>query len=239
VLCEVKKLRFLNNNLKIESFIKTISLEEITISNEEIDILKMVMLERSDENILRILLKNIAKKHTITSLSEEIGMGRPGIWKALKRLESKNLINLAPIGKGKTSAYEITLNWKNPLVEKTLATILTEDALKQEKWRYNFKELENQVDFLILFGSVLHSPKEANDIDILNLISNKKNFTKIDKIMRDIQITQNKKIHTIDITKKELKEELKEKNKAYLDAFKKGIVLFGQEDFTKFIKDLQ
>lgn len=191
----------------------------------------------SDESILRILLKDIAKKHTITSLSEEIGIGRSGIWKALKRLESKNLINLTPIGKGKTSAYEITLNWKNPLVERTLAMILTKDALKQEKWRYNFKELENQVDFLILFGSVLHSPKEANDIDILNLVD-KKNFTKIDKIVRDVQITQNKKIHAIDVTKKELKEELNDKNKAYLDAFKRGIVLFGQEDFIKFIKSL-
>lgn len=191
----------------------------------------------SDESILRILLKDIAKKHTITSLSEEIGIGRSGIWKALKRLESKNLINLTPIGKGKTSAYEITLNWKNPLVERTLAMILTKDALKQEKWRYNFKELENQVDFLILFGSILHSPKEANDIDILNLVD-KKNFTKIDKIVRDVQITQNKKIHAIDVTKKELKEELNDKNKAFLDAFKKGIVLFGQEDFIKFIKNL-
>lgn len=197
----------------------------------------MAMLEMSDESILRILLKDIAKKHTITSLSEEIGIGRSGIWKALKRLESKNLINLTPIGKGKTSAYEITLNWKNPLVERTLAMILIKDALKQEKWRYNFKELENQVGFLILFGSILHSPKEANDIDILNLV-NKKNFTKIDKIVRDVQITQNKKIHAIDVTKKELKEELNNKNKAYLDAFKRGIVLFGQEDFIKFIKSL-
>jgi len=196
----------------------------------------MAILEKSIENILKILLKDITKKHTITSLSEEIGIGRSGIWKALKRLESKNLINLTPIGKGKTSVYEITLNWKNPLVEKTLATILTEDALKQEKWRYNFKELEDQVEFLILFGSVLHSPKKANDIDILNLVLNKKNFEKIDKILKEIQITQNKKIHAVDIIKKELKEELRDKNKAYLDAFKKGIVLFGQENFIKFIK---
>ena len=199
----------------------------------------MAMLEKSDENILRLLLKDIAKKHTITSLSKEIGIKRPGTWKALKRLESKSLINLAPIGEGKTSAYEVTLNWKNPLAEKTLAAILTEDSLKQEKWMHNFKELENQVEFLILFGSILHSPKEANDIDILNLVINKKNFTKLDKIIRNIQITQNKKIHTIDITKEELKEELKDGNKAYLDAFKKCIVIFGQENFIKFIKSLQ
>lgn len=196
------------------------------------------MLKRSEEDILRILLKDISKKQNITSLSEEIKIKRPGTWKALKKLELKNLINLTPFGKGKTSVYEITLNWENPLVEKTLAAILTEDTLKQEKWRYNFKELEYQVEFLILFGSILHSPKKANDIDILNVL-NKGKFEKIDKILKRIQVTQNKKIHAIDITKKELKEELRDKNKAYLDAFKRGVVLFGQENFIKFIKDIK
>lgn len=198
----------------------------------------MAMLKRSEEDILRILLKDISKKQNITSLSEEIKIKRPGTWKALKKLELKNLINLTPFGKGKTSVYEITLNWENPLVEKTLAAILTEDTLKQEKWRYNFKELEYQVEFLILFGSILHSPKKANDIDILNVL-NKGKFEKIDKILKRIQVTQNKKIHAIDITKKELKEELRDKNKAYLDAFKRGVVLFGQENFIKFIKDIK
>lgn len=198
----------------------------------------MARLENSEENILRTLLKDIEKKQTITSLSEEIGIKRPGTWKALKRLESKNLIILNQIGKGKTSVHEINLNWKNPLLEKTLSAVLTEDALEQEKWRYNFKELENSVEFTILFGSILHSPKEARDIDILNLV-NKKNFTKVDKIISKIQVTQNKKIHAIDITKEELKEELKERNNAYLDLLKKGVVLFGQENFVKFIKNLE
>ena len=156
----------------------------------------MAMLKRSEEDILRILLKDISKKQNITSLSEEIKIKRPGTWKALKKLELKNLINLTPFGKGKTSVYEITLNWENPLVEKTLAAILTEDTLKQEKWRYNFKELEYQVEFLILFGSILHSPKKANDIDILNVL-NKGKFEKIDKILKRIQVTQNKKIHAM------------------------------------------
>ena len=107
-----------------------------------------------------------------------------------------------------------------------------------DKWRYNFKELENHVDFLMLFGSILHSPKDANDIDVLSLVSNEKSFVKISKIITDIQITQSKKIHAINFTKKELKHELKDKNKAYTEALKKGIVLFGQENFIKFIKEI-
>ena len=53
-----------------------------------------------------------------------------------------------------------------------------------------------------------------------------------------MQQTQIKKIHAIDLTKKEINNELKNKNKAYIEALKKGAVLFGQEDFIKFIKDI-
>jgi len=188
--------------------------------------------------ILKILLKDISKKHTVTSLSRERGISRVGSWKILKELEKENLIMLTPIGPEKTSVQEVSLNWDNIILEKTLALLLTEDSIKQSKWRYNFKELENNVDFLILFGSILHSQKEANDIDILNLVSNEKNFIKINKIITDIQITQDKKIHALNLTGKELKQELKNKNKAYTEALKKGIVLFGQENFIKFIKGM-
>ncbi len=195
----------------------------------------MGIFEKSTTEILKVLLKDITKKKTISSISEDIKIGRPGVWKALKRLKSKNLINLESIGKGKTSAYEIILNWKNPVVEKTLATILTEDALEQERWRNNFNRLEKHVFFTILFGSILHSPKEANDIDIIIVVKNRKEFKAIDSIIAEAQQTQIKKIHAIDLTKEELKIELNNKNKAYLNAIRKGVVLFGQENFIEFI----
>jgi predicted nucleotidyltransferase len=196
------------------------------------------MVIKKSYEILKILLKDIDKKHTVTSLSKERGISRVGSWKLLKELEKENLIILTPIGPEKTSVQEVSLNLDNPILEKILALMLTEDSLKQNKWRYNFKELKNNVDFLILFGSILHSPKEANDIDILSLVSNEKNFIKINKIIADIQIAQSKKIHAINLTKKELKHEIKDKNKAYTEALKKGIVLFGQENFIKFIKEI-
>ncbi len=198
----------------------------------------MVILEKSTTEILKILLKDFTKKNTISSFSEDIKIGRPGVWKALKRLESKKLINLEPIGKGKTSAYEIRLNWKNPVVEKTLATILTEDAIEHERWRNNFNKLERHTFFTILFGSILHSSKEANDIDLLVVVRTKKDFKVIDSIIAEAQQTQIKKIHAIDLTKEEFKAELNNKNKAYLNAIKKGIVLFGQENFIKFIESV-
>lgn len=188
------------------------------------------------DNILKTLLKDFTAKHTVTSISKESGMSRQGVFKVLKRLESEKLILLTQLGSGKTSTYTISLNWENPVVEKRLSLILTEEAVKNERWAANFAELENKTEFTILYGSILEKPKEANDIDLLNLVSENKNFIQIDQIINDIQKTQIKKIHTINFTETELKNELKKQNKAFIDAIKNGIALFGQEKFIKFIR---
>lgn len=193
---------------------------------------------KTSTEILKILLKQFSIKWTITSLAKEVNMSRVGIWKTLKKLEAEKLIFLPPIGKGKTSTFNINLNWENPLLEKRLLLTLTEEALKNQRWINNFAELENKVDFLILYGSILHSPKEAKDIDILGVVSNKSNFQKIEEIIQKIQKTQIKKIHSENFTKSEFKSEIKKPNKIFIDAIKKGIILFGQEKFIKFIKEI-
>ena len=153
-------------------------------------------------------------------------------------MQSEKFIILSKIGSGKTNTYSINLNWDNPLVEKNLALSLTVEALKNQRWLSNFTELENKVDFLLLYGSIINSPKEAKDVDILGVVSNKNKFIEIEEFIKKIQKTQMKKIHAINFTPAELKQELENLNKAFLDAIRKGVVLFGQERFIKFIRSL-
>ncbi|MDD5650552.1 MAG: hypothetical protein PHF86_09070 [Candidatus Nanoarchaeia archaeon] len=191
-----------------------------------------------DSRILKILFKDFSVKHTITSIAKEVEITRVGVWKVLKKLEIKKLVTLSPIGAGITSTYNVNLNWDNPLVEKFLSLILTEEAIKNQRWINNFTELENKVNFLIIYGSIIHSPKEANDIDVLG-ITNKNNFVEIEESIKKIQKTQIKKIHSLNLTEIEFKKELEKSNKAFIDAIKKGIVLFGQEKFIKFIRGIR
>ena len=187
--------------------------------------------------ILKILLKDFTVKPTITMLAQEMKMSRVGIWKILKRLEAEKLIILSPVGSGKTSVFSVGLNRENPLVEKTLSLALSEDAIKNQRWCSNFAELENKVDFLLLYGSILHSQKEAHDIDILG-VTHKNEFLNIEESIKKIQKTQIKKIHALHFTPAEFKYELEKPNSIFIDAVKKGIILFGQEKFTKFIKSI-
>ena len=192
---------------------------------------------KPNTKILKILLKDIAIRPTITFLAKEINMSRVGTWKILKKLEAEKLIILSPIGAGKTSTYSISLNWENPIVEKALSLALTQDAQKNQRWLSNFAELEDKIDFLLMYGSIIHSPKEANDIDILG-VTNKNKFFEIGESIKKIQKTQIKKIHTLNFTPAEFKYEIEKPNKVFIDAIKKGIILFGQDKFIRFIRGI-
>ncbi len=195
-------------------------------------------IEERGHRVLAILLKEFTIEHTITSLSKEISVSRVGLWKIIKKLKMEELVTIKPIGKGKTSTHVMKLNWDNPILEKTLILILSQEANKQKRWFWEFSQLENQSDFTILYGSILHSPEKANDIDIINVVSKKGAFIKIDKISTEKQASQLKKVHDINFTPKEFKSELKKPNKAFIHAVKTGTVLYGQEKFIKFMKGL-
>jgi DNA-binding Lrp family transcriptional regulator len=193
---------------------------------------------KAAKSVLLLLCKDFSATHTVTSLANEIKLSRVGIWKILKRLEREKYIAFKPVGAGKTSTSIIKLNWDNVLVEKVLALYLTEEALKQRRWRVNFTELDTITDFAIMYGSIIHFPQEANDIDIL-AVATKKKFIKIQNVIDNVQKMQIKKIHSINFTEKEFKTELEKPNKAFLEAIKKGVVLFGQENFVRFVKGVE
>ena len=151
-------------------------------------------------------------------------------------MTENKLIILKSIGNSKTSTVTIRLNWSNPVTEKTVSLLLTKESLKQQRWRVNFEELENNVEFLILFGSILNNPKEANDLDLL-AIAGRKRSKAIEEITLKIQQTLLKKIHLVDLTKAEFYQELRKQNKAYIDAVKKGVILYGQDNFIKFVRE--
>jgi len=189
------------------------------------------------KDIILLLLKNFSATHSITTIAKTLGSSRVGVWKAIKKMGEEKYINVESVGYGKTSTSIIRINWDSTIVEKTLALYLTEEAEKQKRWLVNFAGLEGVTDFTILFGSILRSTKEANDIDIIG-VAEKTMFTKIQKVIDNAKKTQDKKIHSINFTRAEFKNELRKPNKAIIDAVRTGVVLFGQEKFIKLIKEM-
>lgn len=192
---------------------------------------------KTSAKVLKLLFRDFTAKSTVTSLSKSINKTRVGTWKVLKKLEKEKLITLISVGTGKTSTFIVDLNWNTPIIEKKLSLLLAEEALDYQRWIINFAELENKTDFVMLYGSIIHSPKTANDVDILNVTSKNK-FLEIEDTIRKVQKTQIKQIHPLNFTTAEFKKEIEKPNKVFIDAIKKGILLFGQEKFIKFIKSV-
>jgi len=191
--------------------------------------------DKSTTKIILLLFKDFSTIHTITSISDKLKISRVGVWKIIKKLESKKYLCVLSVGSGKTSTSTIKINWDNILVEKSLALYLTEEAQKQKRWLTNFAGLEKVIDFVILYGSITHSPKQAKDIDIV-VVTQKKMLLKTQVVVDNIQKTLDKKVHGIYFTPSEFEKELQKPNKAFIGAVKTGIVLFGQEKFIKFMK---
>ncbi len=188
-------------------------------------------------NLICTLVKEFSSPNTASSLAQQLQMSRWGVWKIIKKLEKEELILLQATGKGKTSTQTIHLNWKNTLTEKTLTLALAQQAETYRRWKFVFANLDQVADFVILFGSILHSPKTAEDIDILT-VAKETTLLKINTQLNIIQKTQGKKIHAHNFTSKEFRQELQKPNKVFLDALRRGVVLFGQEKFSKFMREL-
>ena len=189
------------------------------------------------QKILIKLAKHFSVVHTASSLSQELKLSRWGVWKIIKKLQQEELLLLTPVGNGKTSTQTIQLNWNNKLVEQTITLALAQESTSHKRWKFNFAEIEKEAEFLLLYGSIIHSPKAARDIDIL-IVAQKNKLSKINKIIFNIQKTQEKKIHSHSFTSKEFVQEIKKPNKIFSDALKRGTILFGQEKFVKFMKGL-
>jgi len=203
----------------------------------EIIISKMETVISYPMRVVLILLKDFSTMHTITSIGRELGMTRSGTWKVLKRLEEEKYIIMKATGK-ETSLVIPKLNFKNDLLDKYLDLALSKEAKAHERWIFNFKEVEEYVSFFIIYGSILKSYAKAKDIDVIGIIPNRKNFKKLHESLDKIQKSEAKRIHAINFTQSEFREELLKPNKAFIEAVKKGVVLFWQEEFIKFMKKL-
>ena len=187
--------------------------------------------------IALLLLKDFSTMHTITSIGRELGMTRSGVWKVLMKLKKENYITLETTEE--KSLLIPKLNLRNELLEKYLNFALSKEAKEHERWIFNFTEVKEHISFFILYGSILSSYQKAKDIDVIGIIPDRKRFKMLHESLDKIQKSESKRIHSINFTESEFREELLKPNKAFIDAVSKCIVLFGQEQFIKFMKRLQ
>jgi len=183
-----------------------------------------------EQEIIKLLFKDFLNFYNSRNISKIIGISHPGSFKILKKLEKNQIVKAKQIGK----AIIYTLNFHNPITSREIEMVLTIEAQIYRRWVEEFKELEHESHFVILFGSILKDEESAKDIDLL-VVANKNNFKEIKNIIDRKNEISNKKIHLIFQDIEEFKKDVGGNNKVMIEIIKKGIVLFGQDKIRQAI----
>lgn len=182
--------------------------------------------------ILLVLAKDFSTDYNANNITKKIRITPAGAFKAMKKLEKKGLITGKKMGK----AVFYKVNLKDYYTFRTIETLLiSESKEKASRWLKEFKDLYKHVEIVIIFGSIVRSPKKANDIDLLVVFRKEKNNL-VNKIIDERRVLSIKAIHLVKQTPEDLNENLK--NNVILSAIKNGCVLHGYDKLLGVVKNV-
>ena len=196
--------------------------------------INMITLTETEGRVLLKLFKDFSQAYNSNSLSKEIGITPRGTLKILKKLKSNQMLKSKQLGKA--TFYKPNLD--DEYVSKIIEILLIAEARdKAERWIEEFKEIYNSSEIVLLFGSITKNPKEASDIDVI-FVFKKRNYKNIADFVEKKNKILFRKIHEIPQTITDLKENLRNGNKAMIDAIKTGYVLHGSEKVVEVMRDV-
>mgnify|MGYP001587657756 CR=1 FL=1 len=193
----------------------------------------MVSLTQKERETVLILLKDYTSFYNANSISKVLSMSHVGAQKIFKRLLQENIVLSKTIGK--SIVYK--LNFANDYVSILLSFLLADEANKFKRWKEEFKEFSKKGQIVMLFGSVIKDYAHARDIDMMLVIENK-NITEVNEILKKKEEILPKRLHVIKLNHKDLLDNLKKKDRAFVDIIKNAIILYGQDNYVEKLKNV-
>ena len=193
----------------------------------------MTTLTQKERETILILFKDYTTFYNANSISKVLNISHVGAQKIFKRLLQENLVASKTIGKSIT--YK--LNFNNDYVSNLVSFLLTDEANKFKRWKEEFKDLFKKDRVVMLFGSTVKDYAHARDIDIMVVLENKE-VTEVNEILKKKEELLPKKLHTIKLNHHDLLENLKKKDKAFVDIIKNAIILYGQDKYLGVLKNV-
>ena len=194
----------------------------------------MTSLTKKEREIVLILFKEYTTFYNANSISKVLNISHVGAQKIFKRLLQENVVISKTIGKSIT--YK--LNFSNDYVINLVAFLLADEANKFKRWKEEFKELFKKDRIVMLFGSAIKDYAHAHDIDLMIVLENKE-VKEVNAVLKKKEEILPKKLNTIKLTHQDLLENLKKKDKAFVDIIKNAIILYGQNKYVEILKNIQ
>ena len=194
----------------------------------------MISLTGKEREALIILFKDFTNYYNSNSISKVLGISHVGAQKIFKRLLKDRLVTSRQIGK--SIIFKPRL--EDDYTCKLLAFLLADEANNNfKRWKEEFRQLFKKDRIVMLFGSAVNNYATAKDIDIMVVIK-KADLREVKKIIDEKQELLPKRIHSIELTEGDLKNNLKKREKAIIDIVKNAIILYGQDRYVEAIKNV-
>ena len=193
----------------------------------------MATLTPKERETVLLLFKDYTTFYNANSISKVLNISHVGAQKILKRLLMENVVISKTIGKSIT--YK--LNFGNDYVANLVSFLLADEANKFKRWKEEFKELFKKERIIMLFGSAIKDYAHAHDIDMMIVLENKE-VKEVNTVLKKKEEILPKKLHVIKLTHSDLLENLKKKDKAFIDIIRNAIILYGQERYVEIMKNV-
>ncbi len=191
----------------------------------------MTALTQKERETVLILFKDYTTFYNANSISKILNISHVGAQKIFKRLLQENVVISKIIGKSIT--YK--LNFNDNYVAQLVAFLLADEANKFKRWKEEFKELFKQDRIVMLFGSAVKDYAHAHDIDLMVVIENK-DVKEVNAVLKKKEEILPKKLHSIKLNCQDLLENLKKRDKAFVDIIRNAIILYGQDKYVEILK---
>ncbi len=210
----------------------------IKVNNRSLKVNSMI--PENTGKIIEFLIRRPINHYNVNQISRELKISVGSAHKILKSLEKSDIVHSEKIGNN----IFYTLNMKNKEAQKLSEIVLIESrnhALTKNSTAKVYAD--TMEDFgkartIVLFGSILTKKDMANDVDVLFVIKSKKNVKDISDFCLEVSKTRSKPVVPLIMTEKDLKKNIKNKDKVILEIIKTGVVLYGEEVLTETIEQV-
>ncbi len=197
-------------------------------------VVPMKALSQKESEALVLLFKDFSKSYNANSISSLLNITSRGALKILKNLRERNMV----VGKTLGNATFYKINFEDSYTIKTVETLLMQEAKENaQRWVSELRELFEVVEGIILFGSMVRSPKKANDIDIVIIVS-QKNFERVKELVESKNQTLLKPIHPVYQSLKDFENNMEKEDPVIINALRRGYVLHGHEKIVGMVKNV-
>jgi len=197
------------------------------------------MLSVNLSKIIEYFFRNISDKFNVNQAARNLKISVGSAYKILKLLEKRQILISRKIG---NSIY-YNLNLKNKEAENIVELVLIESRNKSlagnsyaSIYAKDLQETKKFSKAVILFGSIIDR-KDAKDVDVLFIIDKGK-VKKVEEFCLKLSNLRPKKVSPLLMTAADFKKNIKKQDEVAADVFKKGIILFGEDEIIKILRSV-